>query len=165
MQLKNENAQRAGQGSLGGSAVQCDVADVSLPHFPDVFSPSALALALVATGARGLTDDEDAVAELMAMGWPLEVWSVELIGDALVTWWQLSWDAFEDDHFNEWLDQFWESLDLIRLQATGRDRLHLERLDWFRDTEENRTSLARLALPTSATYAAIAARTLEGALK
>lgn len=164
MKPENGNAQRAGQGSMGANAVQCDVADVSVSHFPEVFSPQALALALMTTGERGMTDDDDAAAELLAMGWPAQVQGVELINGAPVTYWCLCWDCLDDGLFDGWLQRFEDGLDEIRLQATGRDRLALERLDWFLEAEENRTGVARRILPSSTEYANIAARVLEGAL-
>lgn len=169
MQLKNENAQRVGQNSKGGSAVQCDVADVSVSHiFPGVFSSQALAFALLttrdlSTGKRGVTNDHDAAAEILAMGWPVQMQSVELINGAPVTWWCLCGDNFDRGYFDDWLQRFDEGLDEIRLQAAGRDRLALERLDWFLEAEENRTRASRLALPSSAEYAAIAERVIQGA--
>lgn len=164
MDLEMKNAQRAGQDSKGANAVQCDVADVSVSHiFPGVFEPTALALMLMAFPKRGVTIDEDAVVTLCEMGWPMRVQGVELLDGRPITWWSLDWDGIDDGCFGDWVDRFVEGLDEIEAKATGRDRLALERLDWFLEAEENRTSASRLALPSSAEYAAIAERVIQGA--
>ena len=63
--------------------------------------------------------------------------------------------------FDEWLQRFDDAFTEIRLQARGEDRAVLELIDWFIEDPANRTSAARRALPTSAEYSAIVARTLK----
>lgn len=162
MQPKNGNAQRAGQGSKGANAVQCAVACVSVTHsLPDVFGPLGLAFAMLITDEGGAINDDEAAAGLLEMGWPLEVKGVTWADGALITRWALCWDYLSECDFDGWLQAFHDGLDEVRLQATGQDRVALERLEWFFESEENRTDAARRAIPTPNEYAAIAARILK----
>lgn len=163
------NAHRGLAAKVSANAKQCDVADVSLPHieeaiYPDVFDPTALAFALLTLGEHGVIDDIRAASELQAMGWPVRVWNVEVReGDRPVPLWSLQ-EELEDrprGFFDAWLQRFDDALTEIRLQARGEDRAALELIDWFIEDPANRTSAARRALPTSAEYAAVAARTLK----
>lgn len=169
MQPTKGNAPQALAGERGAIAKQRGSADVSVTHiedviYPDVFGETALAFALLTLGEHGVIDDMRAASELQAMGWPVCVWNVEVReGDRPVPLWALrEWvEELPRGHFDDWLQRFDDAFTEIRLQARGEDRAALELIDWFIEDPANRTSAARRALPTSAEYAAVAARTLK----
>ena len=163
------NAPQALAGERGANAKRSSVAKVSVPHnedviYPDVFDETALAFAMLALGEHGVIHDMHAASELQAMGWPVRVWDIECTdGIRPVPLWALR-EWLEDRPrgcFDEWLQRFDDAFTEIRLQARGKDRAALELIDWFIEDPANRTSAARRALPSSAEYAAIAARTLK----
>ena len=165
------NAPQALAGERGANAKQCDVADVSLPHLGLLhqigpFDPGALALAMMAVEdqdrAQGMTTDDEGVAALFDAGVPIEVSDMAVIDEKVVTHWSLCWhSALLSEHADAWLEQFIEGLDEIRGRATGADRLALERIDFYFADPQYRSAATRPCLPTSAEYAAMAARTLK----
>ncbi|MDY0048021.1 MAG: hypothetical protein RBS10_11455 [Thauera propionica] len=167
MQPTKGNALTTGQGGQGANAAQWGLARVSLPHENLLsqigpFDPGALALAMMA--AEDQTTDDEAVAALIAAGVPIEVIDMAIDDEEVVTHWALDWTGFlRSEDVEAWLVQFLDGLDEARAQATGADRLTLERIAFFFDAPENRTATTRRCLPTSAQYSAIAARTIKGA--
>lgn len=169
MQPTKGNAPQALAGLRGANAKRSSVAKVSVPHnedviYPDVFHETALAFAMLALGEHGVIDDMHAASELQAMGWPVRVWDIEVTdGIHPVPLWALrEWvEELPRGYFDEWLQRFDDAFTEIRLQARGEDRAVLELIDWFIEDPANRTSAARRALPTSAEYSAIVARTLK----
>lgn len=163
MQPTKSNAPITGQGGQGANAAQWGLARVSLPHENLLsqigpFDPGALALAMMA--ADDQTTDDEAVAALIAAGVPIEVIDMA-IDDEVVTHWALDWTGFlRSEDVEAWLVQFLDGLDEARAQATGADRLTLERIAFFFDDPENRTAATRRCLPTPTQYSAIAARVL-----
>ena len=163
------NAPQALAGERGAIAKQRGSASVSVPHldgaiYPEPFDETALAFAMLALGEHGVIDDMRAASELQAMGWPVRVWNVEVReGDRPVPLWALrEWvEELPRGYFDAWLQRFDDAFTEIRLQARGEDRAVLELIDWFIEDPANRTSAARRALPTSAEYSAIVARTLK----
>ena len=164
MQPTKSNAPITGQGGQGANAEQWEIAGVSVPHENLLsqigpFDPGALALAMMA--AEDQTTDDEAVAALIAAGVPIEVIDMAIDDDEVVTHWALDWTGFlQSEDVEAWLVQFLDGLDEARAQATGADRLTLERIAFFFDDPENRTAATRRCLPTSTQYSAIAARVL-----
>lgn len=171
---ENENAPQALGGGSGTNAKQqahVSIAHVDCVSYPDVFDETALAFATMAAGSMngqevkdGVTTDNEAVAALRAAGWPLRITDIESANGELVTLWSLDW--FGDVSSNaaeEWLQHFLEGLDQIRTQATGADRLTLERLNFYFEDVAHRQPRIRPALPSSADNAAIARRVRAGA--
>lgn len=164
MQPTKGNALTTGQGGQGANAEQWEIAGVSVPHENLLsqigpFDPGALALAMMA--AEDQTTDDEAVAALIAAGVPIEVIDMAIDDDEVVTHWALDWTGFlRSEDVEAWLVQFLDGLDEARVQATGADRLTLERIAFFFDDPENRTAATRRCLPTSTQYSAIAARVL-----
>lgn len=171
MQPTKGNAPQALAGERGAIAKQRGRAEVSVPHknpFCQIgpFDPTALALAQMVVEdrdrAQGMTTDDEAVAQLIAAGVPIEVSDMAVIDGEVVTHWAVCWlDDICSNEAERWLEQFIEGLDEIRVQATGADRLALERVDFYFSDPQYRTSATRRALPTSATYSAIAARVFK----
>lgn len=169
MQPTKGNAHRGLAAKVSAIAKQRGSAAVSIAHledviYPDVFDETALAFAMMAADLDGVTDDMDAASELQAMGWPVRVWDIEVPdGIRPVPLWSFR-EWLEDrpgGFFDAWLQRFDDGLQELRSKAKGKDRAALEILDWYIDDRANRTSKARRALPTSAEYAAIAARALK----
>lgn len=171
MNPENGNAPLTLAGERGATTKQREIAGVSVTHtgpfrYPDPFDPTALALAMMVVEdrdrAQGMTTDDDAVAQLIAAGVPIEVSDMAVIDGEVVTHWAVCWlDDICSNEAERWLEQFIEGLDEIRVQATGADRLALERVDFYFSDPQYRTSATRRALPTSATYGAIAARVFK----
>lgn len=165
------NAHRGLAAKVSANAKQCDVANVSLPHLGLLhpigpFDPGALALAMMAVEdqdrAQGMTTDDEGVAALFDAGVPIEVSDMAVIDGKVVTHWSLCWhSALLSEYAEQWLEQFVEGLDGIRMQATGADRLALERIDFYFADPQNRTEATHPCLPSSTEYSAIAARTLK----
>lgn len=159
------NAPQALAGERGANAKRSGVADVSVTHENLLsqigpFDPGALALAMMAAEAQ--TTDDEAVAALIAAGVPIDVADMAVVDGKVVTRWALCWNsALVSEHVEQWLVEFLDALDEIRLQATGADRLTLERIDYYFDDFEHRTEATRPCLPTSAEFTAIAARILK----
>lgn len=159
------NAPQALAGERGAIAKRSSVAKVSVPHknpFCQIgpFDPTALALAMMA--AEDQTTDDEAVAQLIAAGVPIEVSDMAIVDGKVVTHWALDWTGFlRSEDVEQWLVQFIDGLDEIRVQATGADRLTLQRIDFYFDDFEHRTAATRCCLPTSAEYSAIAARAFK----
>jgi hypothetical protein len=164
MQPTKGNASITGQGERGANAEQWEIAHVSVPHENLLsqigpFDPGALALAMMA--AEDQTTDDEAVAALIAAGVPIEVIDMAIDDDEVVTHWALDWTGFlRSEDVEAWLVQFLDGLDEARAQATGADRLTLERIAFFFDDPEHRTAATRRCLPTPTQYSAIAARVL-----
>lgn len=164
MQPTKGNAHRGLAAKVSAIAKQSSVAKVSVPHENLLsqigpFDPGALALAMMA--ADDQTTDDEAVAALIAAGVPIDVIDMAIDDDEVVTHWALDWTGFlRSEDVEAWLVQFLDGLDEARAQATGADRLTLERIAFFFDDPENRTAATRRCLPTSTQYSAIAARVL-----
>ena len=173
MQPTKGSAPITGQGGQGANVVQREIAGVSLPHhgpfrYPTPFAPTALALAQMVVEdqdrAQGMTTDDDAVAQLLATGVPIEASDMAVIDGEIVTYWAVCWlDDISPDDAELWLEEFIAGLDQVRMHATGADRLVLERLAFYFTDSQYRTAATRRCLPTSAQYSAIAARTIKGA--
>jgi hypothetical protein len=158
-------------GERGANTKQRGIAGVSVTHTSLLdqigpFDPAALALATMAVEdqdrAQGMTTDDVAVAELLAAGVPVEVSDMAVIDGKVVTHWALCWSGFlRSEDAEQWLEQFIDGLDEIRVQATGADRLALERLDFYFTDPQYRSAATRACLPTSAEFSAIVARTLK----
>ena len=85
-----------------------------------------------------------------------------MIDGKVVTYWAVCWlDDIDADEAERWFEQFREGLDEIRVKATGADRLALERVDFYFSDPQYRSQVTRRCLPTSAIYAAIAARAFK----
>ena len=171
MQPTKGNAPQALAGERGVIAKQRGSAAVSVPHENLLgqigpFDPAALALAMMAVEdqdrAQGMTTDDAAVAELLTAGVPVEVSDMAVVDGRVVTQWALCWSGFlRSEDAEQWLEQFLDGLDEIRVQATGADRLALERIDFYFSDPQYRSATTRPCLPTSAEYSAIVARTLK----
>lgn len=172
MQPTKGNAPITGHGDRGANAAeQWEIAGVSVTHLGLLhqigpFDPGALALAMMTVEdqdrAQGMTTDDEAVATLIAAGVPIEVSDMAIVDGKVVTHWSLAWHSdLLAEHTERWLERFITGLDEIIVQATGADRLALERVDFYFTDSQYRSAATRPCLPTSAEYAAIAARTLK----
>jgi len=159
------NAHQGLAAEVSANAKQFPIADVSLTHENLLsqigpFDPTALALAQMA--AEDQTTDDEAVAALIAAGVPIEVIDMAVIDDQIVTYWTLDWTGFiRSEDVEQWLEGFIVGLDQVRLNATGADRLTLERVAFYFTDPQYRSPATRRCLPTSADYSAIAARVLK----
>ncbi|CAH1747856.1 conserved protein of unknown function [Thauera humireducens] len=171
MQPTKGNASITGQGERGANAEQWEISGVSLPHdrpfrYPAPFDPTALALAQMVVEdqdrAQGMTTDDEAVAQLLAAGVPIEVFDMAVIDGEIVTYWAVCWlDDIRSEDAELWLEDFINGLDQVRMHATGVDRLALERIDFYFTDPQYRTAATGRCLPTSAEYSAIVARVLN----
>lgn len=166
------NAPITGQGERGANAAEqwgiaaASLLQLGLLHQIGPFDPGALALAMMTVEdqdrAQGMTTDDEAVAALITAGVPIEVSDMAIVNGKVVTHWSLAWHSdLLPEHTERWLEQFITGLDEIIVQATGADRLALERVDFYFTDSQYRSATTRPCLPSSAEYAAIAARVLK----